>query len=411
MPLTEQMMSMQATHDAFVAIQQVLACFIQLLETAVQCIERQRLYLYARHFKRQVFLGIRVTDVENHLTGQRLADFLYLDTLAQLLDHTLENRHVELLFFILHAVALGVGLGVDRNHPAVLRHVSGELGSPDCGGRIDDVLLVAGDQRTQHQLVRHRIDERQVWQRLAGNLGHSFTGYQYVDLQALGHRRSSAQHHTLQNYAHMTVIDFLENFSENFLERNADKQHSLRTAVLLPDEMRDFHHAQLVCTTTEDEEAEMAHEPAAHDLVGRNGGIETAGHQYQGLIQRTQRVAAEAVVLAVDHEQPFVANFHPHFDFGCLEVDPGCTTLDPQLAADVFFDVHRAEGVMPGTLATHRKDLARQCVAEVQFALGEDVIHIAKRVFIDLQEMSDARRAAQALNHLLQDFRLADPGR
>jgi len=39
MPLAQQMVSMQAAHDTFVAIQQVLAVFIQLLEAVVQRIE------------------------------------------------------------------------------------------------------------------------------------------------------------------------------------------------------------------------------------------------------------------------------------------------------------------------------------------------------------------------------------
>lgn len=43
-------------------------------------------------------------------------------------------------------------------------------------------------------------------------------------------------------------------------------------------------------------------------------------------------------------------------------------------------------------------------------ALGDYVVEVAQRVFIDLQEMRDARHAAQALGHLLQGFRLADGG-
>ncbi|MNT95785.1 hypothetical protein D3C72_2377320 [compost metagenome] len=43
-PLAKQVVGMQTTHDALVAIQQVLAIGIQFLETAVQGIERQRLH-------------------------------------------------------------------------------------------------------------------------------------------------------------------------------------------------------------------------------------------------------------------------------------------------------------------------------------------------------------------------------
>ncbi|MNC69321.1 hypothetical protein D3C75_1199990 [compost metagenome] len=59
---------------------------------------------------------------------------------------------------MLDTVALGGGLRVDRNDPAVLRHVPGEIGGADLVGRVDDVLLVAGDQRAQDQFVGHAID-------------------------------------------------------------------------------------------------------------------------------------------------------------------------------------------------------------------------------------------------------------
>ena len=51
MPLAQQMVSMQAAHDTFVAIQQVLAVFIQFLETVVQRVERQSLNFDAGQFE------------------------------------------------------------------------------------------------------------------------------------------------------------------------------------------------------------------------------------------------------------------------------------------------------------------------------------------------------------------------
>ena len=71
MPLTEQMVGMQATHHAFVAIQQVLASRVQFLETSVHCVERHRLYLYAGEFQRVILGGIRVADVERTLAALR----------------------------------------------------------------------------------------------------------------------------------------------------------------------------------------------------------------------------------------------------------------------------------------------------------------------------------------------------
>src|SRR5471032_925646 len=422
MPLTEQMVGMQATHHAFVAIQQVLTAVIQFLETRIQCIERQRLYVDASNFQRLVFSGIRVTDVDDDLTGQSLADFFDLQILAQFVDNpidrhqfgvlkrTLENRHVELLFFVLHAVALGVGLGAHRNDPAIFRHVLGEIRRADLGRQVDDVLLVTGDQRTNHQLLGHAVDHRQVRQRLAGHLGDRLAGHQRADLQAIGHDGSSAEHHTLQYYAHMTVIDFAENFSQHFLERHADKQHPLGAAVLLPEEVGDFHHPQFVGAATEVEEAEMAHQAAAHHLIGGHGGVETAGHQHQRLLDGTQGVAAQAIVLAVDDKQPLVANFHPHFDFRLFKGNPGGIALSAQLAADVFLHVHGAETVLAGALAAYRKNLPGQSIAEVLFALGGDRVEVTQRVFIDLQEMRDARHAAQALGQFLQGLGLAQRG-
>ncbi|MNE17150.1 hypothetical protein D3C76_1311940 [compost metagenome] len=43
-------------------------------------------------------------------------------------------------------------------------------------------------------------------------------------------------------------------------------------------------------------------------------------------------------------------------------------------------------------------------------ALGHQVIHLAQRVFIYLQEVSDAGHAGQALDHLAQHFLILDAG-
>ena len=204
----------------------------------------------------------------------------------------------------------------------------------------------------------------------------------------------------------MTVIDFAENFAQNFFERNADKQHALGAAVLLPYIVRDFHHAQFMGTSAQVEEAEVAHQAATHDLVGRHGGIEPTRHQHQGLLKRTQRVATNTVVLIVNHKQPLVANFNSNFNFGLFQLDSSRTALTPQLAADVFLDFHRGKRVLASALATHRKELARQCIAEVQLALLNDVVEVTQRVLVDLQEMRDARHAAQAFGHFFQGFRV-----
>ncbi len=174
--------------------------------------------------------------------------------------------------------------------------------------------------------------------------------------------------------------------------------------------MSDFHHAQLVGSPAEIEEAEMRHKPAAHHLIGGHGGIEATGHQYQGLLQRTQRVAADAVMLLVHDEQALVADLHAHFDFRCFQRNTGGAALLAQLAANVALDVHGAERMLAGTLAAHGEDLARQALGVVRLASGDDVVEIAQRVLVHFQAMGDAGRAAQALDHLAQQLRLAAHG-
>ena len=113
-------------------------------------------------------------------------------------------------------------------------------------------------------------------------------------------------------------------------------------------------------------------------------------------------------MLAVDHEQTLVANFDAYFDLRFFQGDTGGTALPAQLAADVLLHVHGAERVFAGTLAAHRKNLASQRIAIMELAFGDDVVEVPQRIFVDLQEMRDARHAAQALGHFLQDLGFAD---
>ncbi|MCY1422215.1 hypothetical protein D9M71_378900 [compost metagenome] len=187
-----------------------------------------------------------MADVDDDLPRQYLGDHFHRQVLAQLVDHTVDGHlgralksaiqhgHVELGFFVLDAVRLGLGGRVHRNHAAILRHVLGKLGGADLGGGIDDVLLVADDQRTQHQRIGHPIDHREVRQGLAGHLGDRLAGHQRVQLQALGHAAGGAQHHALEGDTHVAVVDLGENLADHFLERHADEQHALRAAELLP---------------------------------------------------------------------------------------------------------------------------------------------------------------------------------
>jgi hypothetical protein len=171
-----------------------------------------------------------------------------------------------------------------------------------------------------------------------------------------------------------------------------------------------FHHAQLVGTATEIEEAEVGQQAAAHHLIGGDGGVEAARHQYQGLLDGAQRVAAEAFVLSVDDQQTVVAHLEAHLGLGLLEIDPGGTALAAQAAADVAGQLHRGEVVgVAGALAAHGEALARQLVAEMRTALLEGVVEIDVGVFVYFEEMGDARHVAQALEHFRLDLRLAHP--
>ena len=55
-------------------------------------------------------------------------------------------------------------------------------------------------------------------------------------------------------------------------------------------------------------------------------------------------------------------------------------------------------------------DWMKKAGAKVQFAFLRDVVEVAQRVLVDLQEMRDARHAAQALGHVLQGFGVGQAG-
>ena len=128
------------------------------------------------------------------------------------------------------------------------------------------------------------------------------------------------------------------------------------------------------------------------------------------MLKGAQRVAADAVVLVMDHVQALVADLDAHQHFGLLQLDTGCAALLAQLAADVAVDVHRGEVVVAAALAAHGEVLAGQLVAEVVLALGDDVVEVAQRVLLDLQEVGDARGAGEALDHFALDLLVLDAG-
>ncbi|MNH08891.1 hypothetical protein D3C79_683290 [compost metagenome] len=115
-------------------------------------------------------------------------------------------------------------------------------------------------------------------------------------------------------------------------------------------------------------------------------------------------------MLVVDDVQALVAYLDAYLDFRRTQVDTGGAALLAQLAADITVDVHRGEVVVAAALAAHGEVLAGQQVTEVLLALGDDVVEITQRVFVDLQEVGNARHAGQTLGHLAQDFLVLDAG-
>ncbi len=68
------------------------------------------------------------------------------------------------------------------------------------------------------------------------------------------------------------------------------------------------------------------------------------------------------------------------------------------------------EVVVARPLAANPEYLAGKRVAEVQFALLIDVVHVAQRILVHLQKVRDAGHAAEPLGHLTQDSGILDPG-
>ncbi|MNY21118.1 hypothetical protein D3C86_1546400 [compost metagenome] len=93
-----------------------------------------------------------------------------------------------------------------------------------------------------------------------------------------------------------------------------------------------------------------------------------------------------------------------------LQIDAGGPALAAQAAADVGGQVDRGKRVGAGALAAHGEDLAGQLRTKMGLALVEDVVEVAQRVLVHFEEMGDARRAAQALEHLAQQVRIAERG-
>ena len=66
--------------------------------------------------------------------------------------------------------------------------------------------------------------------------------------------------------------------------------------------------------------------------------------------------------------------------------------------------------MLAAALATHGENLARQLLGVMTLAVFGDVVQIAQRVFIDLEEQTDTRRVAQAFGHLGEQLGIVQIG-
>ena len=103
------------------------------------------------------------------------------------------------------------------------------------------------------------------------------------------------------------------------------------------------------------EEGEQAYQAAAHDAVGRNGGPEAASISTSVCSSCSQRITTDAVVLVVDHEQPFVVIFDPSSISGSFSEIPAAPHGRRSWLPTYFSTSIEPEFMLAGTLAVHEK--------------------------------------------------------
>ena len=171
------------------------------------------------------------------------------------------------------------------------------------------MLFVVRDQRTQDQRIGDVINQAQVGQRLAGHLAERFAGDQRLYAVTFCHFGRGTHHHTFEDNAHLTVVDFLENFPDDRFEINSDKTHAVGAAKAVPQIMRHLTHANFMRRAAEVKEAVMHAAAATHQHITGNTGVETTGNERQHIFLGADRETANTFVAAFNQQETIVFHF------------------------------------------------------------------------------------------------------
>ncbi len=182
------------------------------------------------------------------------------------------------------------------------------------------MLFVVRNQRTQDQRVRDVINQAQVGQRLTGHLAERFAGDQRLYAVTFSHFRRGTHHHTFEDNAHLTVVDFLENFPNDRFEINSDKTHAVGAAKTVPQIMRHLTHANFMRRAAKVKETVMHAAAATHQHITGNTGVETTGNERQHVFLGADRETANTFVAAFNQQETIVFHFQmdSHFRIGQL---------------------------------------------------------------------------------------------
>ena len=182
--------------------------------------------------------------------------------------HPIQNGKIKLGLLGQHLVQPRLDRRFVGDDPAVLRHGLGKFQGTDGPGLVDDVLLVGGDQRPQDQGLGNPVDDRQIGQRLAGDLAQALAGHQGFNPQILGQTGSHPHHHALEDHPHQAVVDLLEDLGDDRLKRHGQELHLVRGAELVPQVIGHLLDPHLMSRPPQVEEAVVNATTALDEVVG-----------------------------------------------------------------------------------------------------------------------------------------------
>lgn len=181
-----------------------------------------------------------MANIDNYISSSCNIDDgdIHLDRIAALLkvgdqlvmgvvDRLIQNRKIKFCFLMLDAFLFRSRRRLGGNHRAVFQNIPEKIFRTNLAGRIDDVLLINCAQRPQHQRVCHLVYNCKIRQGLTGNLGDAFSGYQRCNMQFSGDSIGRAQHHAFQYYAHLRIINLVQNLGDDMLEWHSHKLYAV----------------------------------------------------------------------------------------------------------------------------------------------------------------------------------------